>query len=143
VLDTPPEENFNKLAALAAKIFNMPIALISFVDSERVFFKANVGMEGTQNVERGVSFCSLAILDKDVTVVDQPLNDVCTLANPLVTGSFGLRFYAGAPIITPNGYCIGTLCIVDKKQRYITEDQKDLLADIASIVMDYVLVRAN
>nr|MDQ3071697.1 GAF domain-containing protein [Bacteroidota bacterium] len=76
-----------------------------------------------------------------ITVIDNPLSDPCVLNNPLVTGQFGLKFYAGAPIITPDGFVIGTLCIIDKKQRYINEDQKVILAEIASIVMDYVTLR--
>jgi GAF domain-containing protein len=136
ILDSDPEPGFEKIAKLAAKIFNMPIALISFVDEEQVFFMANVGMPGVRSTDRGVSFCSLAILDEDPTVIERPLEDPCFRSNPLVKGNFGLRFYAGAPIRTPDGHNIGTLCIVDKKQRYLTEAQKALLADLAAIVMD-------
>ena len=141
VLDTPHEEYFDRMARMAAMIFNMPIALVSFVDKERVFFKANVGMPGVENVSRGVSLCALAVLDDDVTVFERPLEEPCLLANPLVTGEFGLRFYAGAPIRTPDGYNIGTLCLVDKKPRYITEDQKTLLADLAGVVADLLVGR--
>ncbi|MFC5270293.1 GAF domain-containing protein [Adhaeribacter terreus] len=135
-VDFQVDNHFNKIARLAAKIFNMPIALIAFVDKEEVLFKANVGMEGTDTVSRGISLCSLAVLDEDVTVFDRPLEEACLLSNPLVTGQFGLRFYAGAPLKTRDGYNIGTLCIVDKKQRYITEAQKSILQDLASITMD-------
>lgn len=136
ISDSEPEAMFDNVAKLTAKLFNMPIALISFVDKDRVFFKANVGMPGINDLERGISFCSLAILDNSPTVIERPLEDPCVLSNPLVTGSFGLRFYAGAPIQTPDGYNIGTVCVVDKKQRYLTEAQKAMLQDIADIVMD-------
>lgn len=140
-IDFQVDNHFNKIARLAAKIFNMPIALIAFVDKEEVLFKGNVGMEGKDTVSRGISLCSLAILDDNVTVFDRPLEEACLLANPLVTGQFGLRFYAGAPLKTRNGFNIGTLCIVDKKQRYITEAQKSILEDLASIVMDQLECR--
>jgi GAF domain-containing protein len=135
------DNHFNKIAQLAAKIFNVPIALIAFVDKEEVMFKANVGMEGTNTVNRGISLCSLAILNDDVTVFETPLEEACLLANPLVTGQFGLRFYAGAPLKTREGFNIGTLCIVDKKQRYFTEAQRSILEDLAAIVMDQLECR--
>ena len=101
ILHTLPEGFFNNLAHIIAKTFDTPIALISLVDEEEVFFKANVGMPGTEYVDRGVSLCSLAILDNQPTIFEDATNEPCLLANPLVAGNFGLRFYAGAPIITP------------------------------------------
>ncbi|HYF04392.1 MAG TPA: GAF domain-containing protein, partial [Patescibacteria group bacterium] len=142
VLDTSAEEQFNKIALLVAKIFNMPIVLISFVDSERVFFKANIGMGNTKETSRGVSLCALAVLDENVTVFDNPQSEPCLMANPLVTGEFGLQFYAGAPIQTRDGFNIGTLCLVDKKKRYINKDQQKILKDFAAIVMDMLEYRA-
>lgn len=135
------DNHFNTIAKVVARIFNMPIALIAFVDKEEVHFKANVGMEGTNTVSRGISLCSLAVLDDEITVFDRPLEEPCLMSNPLVSGEFGLRFYAGAPLKTRDGYNIGTLCIVDKKQRYITEAQKTILTDMASIVMDQLECR--
>jgi GAF domain-containing protein len=140
-IDFQADNHFNKIALLTAKIFNMPIALIAFVDKEEVLFKANVGMNGTDTVSRGISLCSLAVLDNNITVFERPLEEACLLSNPLVTGQFGLRFYAGAPLKTRDGFNIGTLCMVDKKQRYITEAQKSILQDLASIVMDQLECR--
>jgi signal transduction histidine kinase len=141
ILDTPPEKAFDRIAALAARLFNAPIALVSLVDEERVFFKANVGMEGVNNIDRGVSLCSLAILDSNVTVFENAETEPCLLANPLVAGSFGLKFYAGAPIVTPDGYNIGTVCIVDKKPRAFTEEQREILKELSGIIMDEIEVR--
>lgn len=144
ILDTPPEGAFNHVAELAVKIFNVPIALISLVDRERVFFKANVGMPGVSNVGRGLSLCSLAVLQKEEPVVfENAEKEPCLLANPMVAGSFGLRFYAGAPLITIDGFNIGTLCLVDKKVRKFSEEDRKMLQDLAAIVMDEMEIRIS
>ena len=135
ILHTPPEASFDRIAKLSAQIFNTPIALISFVAEEEVFFKAAVGMGKTRYASRGVSLCSLAILSTEVTVFENPLEEPCLLSNPLVTGSFGLRFYAAAPLMV-EGLMIGSVCIVDKKPRYFNEDQKHMLQQVAAVVMD-------
>ncbi len=138
ILDTEPEKDFNNLALLVARCFKAPIALISLVDKERVFFKANVGMPGNQNVSRGISLCSLAILENDLTIFEDALKEPCLLANPLVAGDFGLRFYAGAPITTPDGFNIGTVCIVDKNPRSFCDNDKDLLSRFADVAMNAI-----
>jgi GAF domain-containing protein len=135
ILDTQPEGFFNNLAQIMARCFDTPIALISLVDKERVFFKANVGLADTQNVSRGMSLCSLAILDHEPTVFENALKEPCLLANPLVAGEFGLRFYAGAPITNEDGYNLGTVCVVDKKPRVFSQSDKDLLSRFAQTVM--------
>jgi len=141
ISNTPPESYFNNLAHLIAKCFETPIALISLVDTEHVFFKANVGMEDTMSVPRGISLCSLAILEPQPTIFEDALKEPCLLANPLVVGNFGLRFYAGAPIITPEGFNIGTVCVVDKKPREFTPLEVDLLKRFASSVMEAIIER--
>lgn len=141
ILDTPPEGAFNRIASLATKTFKVPIALVSLVDRERVFFKANVGMPGVVNAERGVSLCSLAVLQDEPTVFEKAETESCLLANPLVAGSFGLKFYAGAPLITHDGYRIGTMCIVDKKERSFPASDRAMLQDLAAIVMDEIEIR--
>ncbi|MDQ3536491.1 MAG: GAF domain-containing protein, partial [Bacteroidota bacterium] len=143
ILDTPREHSFDRVAELAVKIFNVPIALISLVDKEKVFFKANVGMPGAKTVDRGMSLCSLAVLRDNPTVFENAKEEPCLLANPMVTGSFGLQFYAGAPIITLDGYNIGTVCIVDKMPRSFSEKEKSMLQDLAGIVMDELEVRIS
>lgn len=138
ILDTPPEWEFNNMVRIIADCMDMPIALISLVDKDRVFFKANYGMPGPTNVSRGVSLCALAILDEGLTIFEDTSKEPCLLANPLVAGAFGLRFYAGAPIITADGFAIGTVCVVDKKPRKFSEADQDLLARFAGTVMKVI-----
>jgi GAF domain-containing protein len=135
ILDSEPEGFFDNLAQIMARCFDTPIALISLVDKERVFFKANVGMPETRNVSRGLSLCSLAILNDEPTVFEDAVAEPCLLANPLVAGSFGLRFYAGAPITTEDGYHLGTVCVVDKKARPFSQSDKELLQRFGHTVM--------
>jgi GAF domain-containing protein len=143
ILDTPPDGSFERLSALAAKIFNVPIAIISIVDHDRIWFKSHHGLEGVEQIDREPGLCASAILSDEVYVVEDARNDPRTLANPLVAGAFGLRFYAAAPLVTKDGYNLGTVCIIDKKQRYITEDQKTYLSDLAEIVMDEMELRLS
>lgn len=140
-LDTLPDSYFNNLAYLVAQTFHTPIALISLVEQEVVFFKGNVGLEGTLKVDRGSSLCALAILEKDVTVFSDALEEPCLLTNPLVRGKFGLRFYAGAPLITPEGYHIGTVCVIDKKPREFSPRDRDILKRFSWVVMHELEMR--
>ncbi|MET1055740.1 MAG: ATP-binding protein [Pedobacter sp.] len=141
ILGSPAEHAFDHVAKLAARIFGLPISLISLVDSEEVYFKANVGMGNVKSASRGKSLCSLAVLDPEVTVFEDARIEPCLLANPLVAGEFGLQFYAGAPIITHDGMLIGTLCVIDKNPRTFTEHDRTILAGLARIVMDEIELR--
>ncbi len=141
ILDTPPEDAFDHIARLAVQIFDVPVALISLVDTDQVFFKANIGMGKIRQTGRGQSLCSLAILQPEVTVFENALNEPCLIANPLVAGSFGLKFYAGAPLITHDGYLIGTLCLVGKEPRTFTAQEKLILQNLARVVMDQIELR--
>ena len=141
ILNTLPEGFFNNLARILAKTFDTPIALISLVGRDEVFFKANVGMPGVTNVDRGVSLCSLAILSEEPTIFEDATKEPCLLANPLVAGEFGLKFYAGAPIISPDGYNIGTICVVDKKPRTFSEMDQELLVQFSRSAMDAIIDR--
>jgi GAF domain-containing protein len=140
-LETIPNGYFANLANIMARTFNTPIALVSFVDKDEVSFIGNYGMEDTETVPRGLSLCSLAILDEETTIFEDALKEPCLLANPLVTGSFGLRFYACAPIITRDGYAIGTACIVDKETRTFTKEDVALLEYFAKVAMQEVEIR--
>ncbi len=140
LLDTPPDGSFNKMAELAAKIFNVPIALISLVDVDRIWFKSHFGLEIDQ-IERDPGLCSSAILSNDVYLIEDAKNDPRSLSNPLVTSEFGLQFYAAAPLTTKEGYNIGTFCIIDKRQRYINSDQQLMLKQMASIIVDEMELR--
>lgn len=143
ILDTPPEHAFDNVALLAAQIFQVPISLVSLVGAEQVFFKANVGMGRIKSSSRGSSLCSLAILKPEVTVFEDASIEPCLLANPLLAGDFGLRFYAGAPLITHDGFPIGTLCIIDRSARMFSEQDRLILQGLAKIVMDAVELRLS
>ncbi|ALJ01481.1 serine/threonine protein kinase [Rufibacter tibetensis] len=136
VLDIDTEGPFNHIAALASHLFRVPIALVSFVDSDRVWFKGNVGMEGVKEISRGESLCSLAILQEEMTLFKDALKEPCLLTNPLVAGEFGLRFYAAVPLKTHDGYNIGSVCIVDKEPREFTTDDQITLEYMGKLVMD-------
>ena len=140
ILDTPEDGSMNRLAALAAKVFSMPIAIISLVDEDRIWFKSRHGLETTQ-IDRDPGLCSSAILSDEVYIVEDARNDPRTLTNPLVAGDFGLRFYAAAPLQTHDGYKLGTFCLIDQKQRYLNENQKLILQDMAAIAMDEIELR--
>lgn len=134
ILYTQSEPVFDELAALTAATFDMPIALINFVDKDNVWTKA--GQEGEQhyNVERGASLCALAILKDQVTIYEDALKERCLLANPYVAGENGLRFYAAAPIGTREGFNIGVVCIVDSKPREFGAEDQTKLESIARMV---------
>nr|WP_314497933.1 ATP-binding protein [uncultured Chryseobacterium sp.] len=143
ITDTPSEDSFDGIARLATQIFNVPISLLSLVDAESVFFKANMGMGKAKEANRGKSLCALAVLDKEVTVFEDALKEPCLIANPNVIGDFGLRFYAGAPLITHDGFLIGTLCIIDQKTREFTQSDRNILEGLAKTAMDQIELRRS
>lgn len=142
ILDTPPEDAFDRIATLATKIFRTPVSLISLVDDVRVFFKANIGAGDEREASRGESLCALAVLSPEVLVFENAPEDPCLLANPNVAAEHGLKFYAGAPLITPDNYQIGTLCIVDFTPRQFSEEEKAILKDLSSMVMHEIELRS-
>ena len=135
ILDGFPDKYFNSVASTIAQSFNVPIALISLVGNEHVEFKGNFGMDGVNKVDRGVSLCSLAILDPNPTIFKDARDEPCLFNNPLVAGNFGLRFYAGVPLATDEGLNIGTVCIVDKEPRNFSDTDTQLLSRFADSVM--------
>jgi len=143
ILDTPPENAFDNVARLATQIFKVPISLVSLVDAEQVYFKANVGMGKARVTPRGVSLCSLAVMQPEVTVFENAPEEPCLLANPNVAGDFGLKFYAGAPLTTHDGFLIGTLCIIDKTPRAFNDHDREILRSLAKIVMDEIELRLS
>jgi signal transduction histidine kinase len=141
ILDTPADGAFERLTAIAARHFRVPISIISLVDTDRIWFKSHRGLEGVSEIGREPGLCASAILQDDVWVVEQADLDPRTLANPLVAGDFGLRFYAGAPLKTAEGHRLGTICVIDRKPREITAEEAETLSDLASVVVDELELR--
>lgn len=141
VLDTPPEIAFDRITTLAARLFDVPIALVSLVDRSRAWFKSCYGF-GSREVERDATICSFAILVNDILVIPDARQDQRLVCNPFVQSEPGVRFYAGAPLITPDGYNLGTLCLLDTKPRSdLSADQRATLIDLAAMVMDELELR--
>lgn len=143
ILYTKSEPIFDQLAAVAATMFSVPLAMINFVDKDQVWTKANQEGETGNEVERGTSLCSLAILKDDLTVFENTLIEPCLMSNPLVAGESGLRFYAAAPIATPEGFNIGAICIVDMQPRVFSEDDQKKLEWVAKLVEIEIKKRAD
>ncbi|MBD2740910.1 response regulator [Coleofasciculus sp. FACHB-1120] len=140
ILDTPPDGAFDRITALAARFFNVSISIISIVDHDRIWFKSHHGLE-VQQIEREPGLCASAILQQEVYTVLDARIDPRTLANSLVAGEFGLRFYAAAPLHTRDGFNLGTICVIDHQPRQVTEAEKQTLKDLAAIVVDELELR--
>lgn len=130
VLDTPPEEDFDQIVELAASICGVPVSLVSLIDADRQWFKARTGIDVTET-SRDVSFCAYAILGRDLLVVPDMRADPRFADNPAVRDSPGVRFYAGAPLVTSDGYPLGTLCVVDSEPRRLSLEQLQALRSLA------------
>ena len=140
VLDTDPEQAFDDLVQLSAFICGTPISLISLIDDERQWFKAQVGTNISQTL-REHSFCQYAMLANDVYEVPDAAADARFADNPLVTGDPHIRFYAGAPLLTPEGQPLGTLCALDTVPRHLTADQRGALRVLAHQAMAHLELR--
>src|SRR5205085_10575872 len=140
ILDSVPEELFDDLTELAARICEAPIAMITLVDEDRQWFKSKVGVS-VNETSRDISFCSHAIGQSDLFIIPDATQDERFADNPLVTSDPKIRFYAGAPLITPDGYALGTLCVIDKVPRELRVDQKSALRVLARHVMTQLELR--
>ena len=132
LLDTPAEERFDRITRLAAKLFDIPIALITLVDADRQWFKSRFGEIGIQ-MTREQSFCAHAILDSQTFVVSDALGDDRFADNPSVSGEPRIRFYAGQPMVAPDGSRVGTLCVIDHRPREFSEADLQALRDLAAL----------
>ncbi len=140
VLDTPPEESFDRITRLAKSALRVPMVLVSLVDEDRQWFKSRQGLDATET-PRDISFCTHAIQQDGAFIVPNALEHELFRSNPLVTGEPHIRFYAGVPLKTPDGYNIGTLCAIDQEPRELTEVEVNLLRDLARLVVDELELR--
>ena len=133
ILDTPPEESFDRLTRMAKRLFGVPIAIVSLVDENRQWFKSSIGVTTTET-PRDISFCGHAILGDGPFVIPDTFADVRFSDNPLVLNDPFIRFYAGYPLKAPNGRTIGSFCIIDREPRDIGDDELEVLRDLAALV---------
>ena len=141
ILDTPPEVTFDRITAVLARLLHVPCALVTFIDRERQWFKSRIGFD-VDETPRATSFCAHAILSPTVMVVPDTLLDVRFVDNPFVTGPPHVRFYAGAPLITPEGVAVGTLAVVSPTPRGLSEEESILLRHLAGLVVTELEHRA-
>jgi serine/threonine protein kinase len=134
ILDTPQDGAFDRITALAARLFSVPIAIVSVVDQDRIWFKSHHGLD-VKEVGREPGLCASAILQNEPWIIEDARLDSRALSNPLVAGELGLQFYAGIPLHTPDGYNLGTLCIIDRHPRTLGHEDLTTLEDLAAIVM--------
>ena len=135
ILDTPPEERFDRLTRLVSEELGVPISLVSLVDVDRQWFKSRHGLEATET-PRDVAFCAHAILSDDTLVVEDAFEDDRFADNPLVTAAPSVRFYAGAPLVTASGHRLGTLCAIDSKPKRLADREARFLREMAAIAVD-------
>jgi diguanylate cyclase (GGDEF)-like protein len=140
ITDTPRDESFDRVVRLACATLSAPIGAITFIESERQWIKAEQGL-GVQETSRDTSFCTHALTGDEVMVVEDATRDPRFASNPFVTTKDGIRFYAGAPLNTKEGYKLGTLCVVDHIPRKITQRDRELLKDMADIVVSEMELR--
>ncbi|MCY7323123.1 MAG: GAF domain-containing sensor histidine kinase [Phormidesmis sp. CAN_BIN36] len=141
ILDTPTEVAFDRITTLAARLFDMPIVLVSLLDDSRAWFKSSYGFDLCE-VARDDSICNHSLLSKDILIVPDTRKDDRFACNPFVVAEAGIRFYAGAPLVTHDGHNLGTLCLIDSDPREtLSEAQKATLTDLAAMVVDELELR--
>ncbi|HYG35716.1 MAG TPA: GAF domain-containing protein, partial [Clostridia bacterium] len=135
ILDTPNESDFDDVVRLAAQICQVPISLVSLVDRDRQWFKGRYGLEVTETPRR-ISFCAHTILQHGLPMeVPDATQDPRFADNELVTGEPHIRFYAAAPLVTPDGYALGTLCVIDRQPRHLSPEQQEALRVLGRQIM--------
>src|SRR5687767_3392329 len=134
VLDTAPEAVYDDIAHVCAGVCDTPVALIALIDGTRNWFKARVGVDLSES-PRDISFCGHAILGEQIFEITDATMDDRFADNPLVASQPNIRFYAGAPLVTPDGYKLGTICAIDVRPRRLSEAQRDTLSALSRLVM--------
>ena len=140
ILDTSPEESFDRITRLAAHLFDVPVVLVTLVDEVRQWHKSCYGLD-IREVDRGLSFCAHNLSGKEAMVVEDARTDDRFADNPLVTGPPHVQFYAGAPLITHDGFTLGSLCVIDHTPRTFSDEQRAQLRDLAAMVLDELELR--
>jgi signal transduction histidine kinase len=143
ILHSKKEIAFDSICELACDLFDCPVSHISFLNADTEFIKAEVGLNGLQYVSRGVGFCSVAILDPNLLLVEDTTKHELFANHPYVKDLLKIRFYAGAPIVTPDGFIIGTLCLIDTEPRKLNEKEQRLLKKLAQVAMEQTELRQH
>jgi GAF domain-containing protein len=139
ILDTPPEERFDRIVTFAAQEFDMPMTIITLIDANRQWFKASLGMGSVCETSRGVSFCGHAILSNDIMVVTDATKDQRFFDNPFVIGEPHVRFYIGAPLTLPSGQNVGTLCMIDTAPHDMDAVGLAILSSLRDLVVEELI----
>ena len=140
ILDTLPEETFDRITRIAAAYLGVPTVVVSLIDDTRQWFKSRYGLDA-EETPRDIAFCAHAILGDEVLIIDDATKDRRFADNPLVASEMHLRFYAGAPLCTKDGFKLGTLCAIDYVPRQLTKSQEQVLSDLAQVVVDEMELR--
>jgi len=142
ILDTPPDGAFDNITAMAAQIFQVPIAIVSLVDYDRIWFKSHHGLDA-QQIERSRGLCASAILQDSPYILEDTRTHPEALTNPLVAHEQGFRFYAAAQLKTPEGFNLGTICVIDYKPRRVDNNENKILETLAELVIAQMELRLS
>lgn len=142
LVDTPPEDSFDRLTWLAARSLEAPVALLTLLTPSRQWFKSHYGLEIAET-PRSWAFCNHTILQKGIMVAENLAIDERFAENPAVIGELGFRFYAGCPVVDPDGFTLGSLCVIDTRPRTLDDTQKQILANLAALASDEIKLRAT
>jgi excisionase family DNA binding protein len=142
LVDTPPEDAFDRLTWLAAHSLDAPVALLTLLTPTRQWFKSRYGLDMV-DTPRDWAFCNYTILQKSIMVAENLATDQRFAENPAVSGELGFRFYAGCPVVDPDGFTLGSLCVIDTRPRTLDDTQKQILANLAALASDEIKLRAT